>query len=105
MMNVYNSITKGLDEAINHERGNIKLKTNKISIEPTPEYSKEKIKNLRQILGFTQVVFANVMGVSLKTVEAWEAGKNHPDGSSSRMLQLLEKEPHLLERIGIMSIV
>ncbi|HZK62297.1 MAG TPA: helix-turn-helix domain-containing protein [Anaerovoracaceae bacterium] len=45
---------------------------------------------------FSQRVFAEVLGVSPKTIEAWEAGKNHPDGSSSRMLQLLQKDPDLI---------
>ena len=69
-MNAYESIIKGLDEAINHEKGNVELKKHRILIDPTPEYSKEEIKNLRKNLGFTQVIFANVMGVSPKTVEA-----------------------------------
>lgn len=40
----------------------------------------------------TQKVFANYMGVSLKTVEAWENGINHPVGPACRLLSLLERK-------------
>lgn len=100
-MSFYDSITKGLNEAIEYEKGKIKLKSHTVSILPTPYYTKDDIKNIRQSLGFTQVVFAGIVGVSPKTIEAWEAGRNHPVGSSSRMLQLLQKDPQIIERTGI----
>ena len=40
----------------------------------------------------TQRVFANYMGVSPKTVEAWESGINHPVGPACRLLSLLESK-------------
>ncbi len=38
------------------------------------------------------MLFAQYLGVSPKTVEAWEAGKNKPSGSSSRLLELLDEK-------------
>ena len=32
------------------------------------------------------------MGVSKKTVEAWEGGRTHPTGPAFRLLNILEKE-------------
>ena len=40
----------------------------------------------------TQAVFANYMGVSSKTVEAWEKGTNHPTGSACRLLDILSSD-------------
>ena len=39
----------------------------------------------------TQTVFANYMGVSKKTVEAWETGRTHPTGPAYRLLDILEQ--------------
>ena len=40
----------------------------------------------------TQALFADYMGVSPKTVEAWENGKNHPTGSACRLISMLENK-------------
>jgi putative transcriptional regulator len=39
--------------------------------------------------GMTQNVFAAYMGVSPKTVEAWEGGRTHPNGTAFRLLDVL----------------
>ena len=39
--------------------------------------------------GMTQNIFANYMGVSKKTVEAWEAGRTHPTGTAFRLMSIL----------------
>ena len=44
----------------------------------------------------SQKIFASYMGVSDKTVEAWEAGTNHPSGSASRLLSMIEKDKELI---------
>jgi len=37
-------------------------------------------------------VFAYYMGVSQKTVEAWESGRTHPTGPVFRLLYLLDND-------------
>jgi putative transcriptional regulator len=36
------------------------------------------------------------MGISEKTVEAWEKGTNKPSGLASRLLNLLEMDPKFI---------
>lgn len=62
------------------------------------EYEACEIKAIRNGLGMTQAVFALFMGVSKKTVEAWEAGRNMPDGPARRLLAMVQADPHLAER-------
>ena len=38
----------------------------------------------------TQSVFANYLGVSKKTVEAWELGRTHPTGPANRLIEMLD---------------
>jgi len=40
----------------------------------------------------TQAVFALFMGVSVKTVEAWESGRTHPTGPACRLITFFLKE-------------
>ena len=39
----------------------------------------------------TQATLANYLGVSKKTVEAWETGRTHPTGPAYRLLEILEQ--------------
>ena len=97
-MSVYNSITKGLKEAIEYEKGTLKARSTKISIEPLVNFNKAEIKAIRNNAKMTQVVFAKFLGVSPKTVEAWEAGRNMPDGPARRILSMLKQDPDIPEK-------
>ena len=102
-MRVYDSIMTGLQEAIEYEEGRGTAKVVKISVAPLPDFSAEDIKEIRRSSGLTQKTFAAVLGVSVKTVEAWEAGTNKPIGSARRFLSVLKTEPGLLARANIIS--
>ena len=54
-------------------------------------YLVEDIKRIRNEAGMTQSVFAKYMGVSPKTVEAWELGRTHPTGPAYRLIDILSE--------------
>jgi putative transcriptional regulator len=92
-----------LEQAVNYEKGisTEGVKSKKITIAPLPHYKAQKIKEIRNQLGLTQSTFAYIMGVSKKTIEAWESGRNEPTGPAQRMLMLFEKDDNFLEKYGL----
>lgn len=100
-MSLFDKIKGGLEEAIAYETGIGNAKTRKITIEPVESYKATDIKEIRTSAGMTQVVFAEFMGVSRKTVEAWESGRNHPVGSACRLLSLTRDDPMFPQKSGI----
>lgn len=68
-----------------------------------PDISAEDIKAIRKKLGFTQAVFAAVIGVSTKTVEAWETGTNQPIDPARRMISLIQFDPEILQSYHIVN--
>lgn len=102
-MSFYEDIVQGLNEAIEYKKGNVKLKTSNVTIAPLPEIKSSQIKDIRKSLDMTQGIFAAVMGVSVKTVEAWEAGTNAPSGTARRMLSLLQSDPELPQKYNLFS--
>ena len=102
-MKVYDGIMQGLQEAIDYNEGKIKARTKTISIKPVRDFAAPEIKNIRNELGMTQVLFAGFMGVSAKTVEAWEAGRNMPDGPARRILAMLKVDPQLPQKLNIVT--
>lgn len=92
MSTLFDDLKEGLQEAIDFEKGNGKAKTTTFMIEPVKKYSNEDIKKIRNRAGMTQAVFANYMGVSVKTVEAWELGRTHPTGPAYRLINILAED-------------
>lgn len=102
-MNVFESIMTGLNEAVEYEKGNLTAKKTTLTVEPLPEITAEEIKSIRKEIGLTQAMFATVIGVSTKTVEAWESGTNRPIGPARRMLSLIRFYPDILKVCHIIS--
>lgn len=99
MSDVYESIMTGLTEAVEDaKRPDKKLKRRMVSIVPIKAYSAKEIQQIRKETGMSQKLFAGYMGVSAKTVEAWEAGTNHPSGAASRILHMMELDADLTTR-------
>ena len=94
----FNSIMTGLNEALEVSKGRLKtVKRRKVTVSPLPEYNADRIKKIRESLNLSQMIFAEAMGVSIKTIEAWESGRNKPQGPASRFLQILEQDNRFLE--------
>lgn len=100
-MSIFDDIKTGLEQAIEYEKGNLKAKTTVLSIAPVDVFTPGEIKEIRISTGLTQVLFAKYMGVSPKTVESWEAGRNHPEGAACRLLTLTRNDPTFPQSSGI----
>lgn len=92
MNSLFDDLKTGLQEAVDFEKGQGQAKTRILMIEPVKKYTNEEIKRIRNKSGMTQAVFANYLGVSKKTVEAWELGRTHPTGPAYRLINILEQE-------------
>jgi len=100
-----NSIISGLNEAVEFSKGNLNtIKRRTVTIAPIPNYDAQRIKKIRASLNLTQRIFAKALGVSVKTVEAWESGRNKPQGSAARFLQLIEIDKDILKEHQVLSV-
>lgn len=98
MANVYESILAGLTEAVEDAKSEEKkLKRRVVTIAPVKSYTAKEVQRIRNNTGLSQKLFAGYMGVSVKTVEAWEAGINKPSGAASRILNMMELDAKLTE--------
>ena len=86
----FESIMNGLTESLAYAKGDTsKARKMNVTVAELPQYHDKEIKKIREDLNLTQKNFAFVLGVSLKTVEAWESGKTHPTGPARRLMTLL----------------
>jgi len=97
-MSVYESIMQGLTEATDYQQGKINAQKTRLTIKPVATFNNNDIKQIRQKTGLSQVMFASSLGVSPKTIEAWENGRNKPEGASRRLLEVVRDDPSFLAR-------
>lgn len=62
---------------------------------PQPR-SKAKIVSLRHNLKCSQAIFAKLLNVSVKTIQAWEQGARKPSDAALKLLAIAEKHPEAL---------
>lgn len=99
--NVYEGVMQGLQEALAYKNGDRSRCRVTVREVPVPEYKASDVARTRQELNLSQRGLASVLGVSPRTVEAWEAGKNTPSGAARHLLYLVDNDHSLVERLTV----
>jgi putative transcriptional regulator len=105
--NKISSRLKGFVEAI--EQGEdvaqrFSCRTVRLSFQPQ-EYSPELVKQTRSLLGASQAIFAQFLGVSPSAVQDWEQGEKPPKGSARRLMDEIRRDPeYWLKRLRDLSV-
>ncbi len=106
MSDMFDSIMTGLNEAIEDAKSmSKKLPRRVVTVVPVKEYNADDVKKIRNSIGMSQKTFASYLGVSDKTVEAWESGVNRPSGAASRLLNMMEMDDKLTEEFPFVTVV
>jgi len=56
-------------------------------------YGPQLVKKTRQLLGTSQAIFAQFLGVSASAVQDWEQGVKPPQGSACRLMDEIRSNP------------
>ena len=91
----FSGIMSGLEEALAYEKGSAKTETiaRKLSL-PDVDVAEERKK-----LDMTQKAFASILGVSKRTVEAWETGKSNPSPTARNLIYLISQDHSLVQKL------
>lgn len=92
MGKAFESIAKGIEEALAFSQGS---KSIKAVVHRPPEID---VAKLRHSLGLTQCEFASKFCISLGTLRHWERGDRKPQGPALALLNVVAKEPKAVLR-------
>ncbi|QQS49467.1 MAG: helix-turn-helix domain-containing protein [Acidobacteriota bacterium] len=85
-----------LDQALKYSRGEqINARSTVLPAPPEP-LSREEIIRLREQFNCSQAVFARLLNVSVKTLQAWEQGVRTPSDAALKLLTVARNHPEAL---------
>ena len=99
--NYGDALVEGLQQALAYAKGDKSRCRVTVRELPVPEYKADDISRVRSDLRLSQKALASVIGVSSRTVEAWESGRNTPNGPAARMLYLIEADHSLVDKLVV----
>ena len=91
MSKAFESIRKGLEEAVEFSRG-------KQAKAVVHDFTAVDVKRIRAQVGMTQSEFASAFGISVSTLRHWERGDRSPQGPALVLLNVVAKEPQAVLR-------
>lgn len=91
----FTGMMEGLNEALAHEKGKAHAETfaRKNSLPSV------NVAEIRNSLNMTQRAFAALLGVSPRTVEAWECGKSTPTPTAKKLMYLIQHDHTLITKL------
>jgi putative transcriptional regulator len=92
---LFEQLKESLEEAADHLGGEEALPEQNVhfSDEPDP-------REIRARMELTQEEFAELLGVSVRTLQGWEQGRRRPRGPSARLLRVASKRPDALRQVA-----
>lgn len=91
-------LKEAMEDALAFERGQRSdLRVTRIQAPRPPKaMSPQDIARIRQKLNCSQAVFAMILNISTKTVQAWEQGSREPGDAALKLLTIAKKHPEVL---------
>jgi len=54
------------------------------------------VVSARQASGLSQAQFAEVLGISMRTLQKWEQGEREPSGAAKSLIRIAQRHPKVL---------
>ena len=92
-------LKEAMEGALAFERGERRrdLKVTRIQAPRPPKaMSPKDIAKIRERLNCSQAVFAMMLNISTKTVQAWEQGSREPGDAALKLLTIAKRHPEVL---------
>ena len=92
---LFSNIEEGLKAALAYQRGE-EVPGLVVHERSLPDVDAAVV---RKSLSLTQRAFAAVLGVSCRTVEAWESGRSNPSPTARKLMYLIQEDHSLVAKL------
>jgi DNA-binding transcriptional regulator YiaG len=80
------------DQGWHSDRGALHRPTGEACLTPR-SFSPDEVKKVRSMMGVSQPIFGQFLGVDVKTVRSWEQGRRVPSGMARRFPEEIQAAP------------
>lgn len=91
----YTGLSESLNEALAHAKGE-DVPGTVVRKRSLPDVN---VAEVRASVHMTQKAFASVLGVSSRTVEAWECGRSNPTPTARKLIYLIQEDHAIVNRL------
>lgn len=91
----FSGIISGLNEALAYEKG----KANAETFARKQALPDVNVAKIRKSLNMTQSEFSKILGVSVRTIEAWECKKTTPAPTAKKLIYLIDQDHSLINKL------
>jgi len=70
-----------------------------VIMHPDGRAVESQVAKVRIATGLSQSQFAQLLGVSVRTLQQWEHGRREPSGAAQTLLRIVERHPKVLKEI------
>lgn len=91
----FSGVMEGLQNALAYKRGKATAGT----LARKRSLPAVDVAEVRASLKMTQKNFAEILGVSPRTVEAWESGRSTPTPTAKKLMYLIREDHSLIQKL------
>ena len=92
MSKAFESIKRGLEQAVEYSKGNTKGSV-------ITHYTLVDIKKIRGKLNMSQTEFSASFGINVETLRNWEQGKRPLNEFTANFLKVIEEDPAMVLKV------
>ena len=93
---IFRELQDSLRDALAYEQGE-QVNLRVAELPPPPRKLRPRdIREIRQALNASQILFASYLNVSLSTIRSWEQGTRRPQGADLKLLAIARRNPQTL---------
>lgn len=93
---IFRELRDSLQDALAYEQGE-QVNLRVAELPPAPRRLRPRdIREIREALNASQVLFARYLNVSANTIRSWEQGTRRPQGADLKLLAIAKRNPQAL---------
>ncbi len=96
---IFGELTEGFEALQDARQGKQTLQTTELELKDPLEITAAEIRSLRESLKVSRPIFANMLRMSVRTLERWEQDRGKPDQGSATLMRLIQRHPETLDWI------